>query len=94
MQLQNELCVCELTHALLLSQPMVSRHLAVLKEAGIVIDRREGQWVYYQINPQLPAWEQSVLKITAEANARQQPFKDDLQILIDMPNRPNKSCCV
>ena len=56
MQAQGELCVCELTHALGLSQPMISRHLALLREAGLVSDRRAGVWIYYTINPALPDW--------------------------------------
>ena len=40
---EGELCVCELTHALELSQPKISRHLAQLREAGILMDRRKGQ---------------------------------------------------
>ena len=45
MQLQGELCVCELTHTLDLSQPMISRHLALLRETGLVQTRRAGQWM-------------------------------------------------
>ncbi len=62
---QSELCVCELTHALGLSQPHISRHLAQLREAGLVSDRREGVWVYYRINRELPAWALQVLEQTA-----------------------------
>ena len=40
LQLQGELCVCELTYALGLSQPMISRHLALLRETNIVQTRR------------------------------------------------------
>ena len=47
---EGELCVCELTHALGIIQPVVSRHLAVLREAQIVVDRREGVWIHYRIN--------------------------------------------
>ncbi len=45
----GELCVCHVETALGLSQPNVSRHLAVLRAAGIVEDRREGVWVYYRL---------------------------------------------
>ena len=45
MQLEGELCVCELTHAMNLSQPMISRHLALLRESGLVETRRDGQWM-------------------------------------------------
>lgn len=46
---ERELCVCELIQVLNMSQPRISRHLSVLKNAGIVDDRREGKWVYYSL---------------------------------------------
>lgn len=52
----KELCVCDLTEKLNLSQPKISRHLALLRSSGLLQDRRQSQWVYYSINPQLPAW--------------------------------------
>jgi len=93
LQLQGELCVCELIHALNLSQPMISRHLAILRDNGLVSDRRAGQWVYYSISPELDGWAQEVLRTTALANCEQQPFSDDLHTLSDMPNRPGAVCC-
>ncbi len=45
---EGELCVCELTHALDEIQPKISRHLAQLRELGVVLDRRQGQWIYYR----------------------------------------------
>ncbi len=93
LQTQGELCVCELTHALNLSQPMISRHLALLRDSGLVHDRRVGQWIYYQINTELPDWIKLVLHTTAEANARQTQFVDDQNALSEMPNRPTASCC-
>lgn len=93
MQLEGELCVCELTHALDLSQPMISRHLALLRETGLVQTRRDGQWMYYRIHPQLDAWAKKVLKETARANEQQSPYVDDLSALQAMPNRPGASCC-
>lgn len=49
----GELCVCELTEELDLPQPLLSFHLRTLKDAGLVVDRRAGRWVFYslQTNP-------------------------------------------
>ncbi|HJX31450.1 MAG TPA: metalloregulator ArsR/SmtB family transcription factor [Thermodesulfobacteriota bacterium] len=44
---ERELCVCELMQVLDMSQPRISRHMSVLKNAGFVDDRREGKWVHY-----------------------------------------------
>src|SRR5918994_7579933 len=46
----GERCVCELTDVLEAAQSRLSFHLRVLKEAGLVIDRREGRWMYYTLN--------------------------------------------
>ena len=93
MQQEGELCVCELTHALDVVQPKVSRHLAALRDAGIVADRRQGQWIYYQLHPDLPKWARQVIRTTSAAVADQMPCKNDRAALLKMPNRPGASCC-
>jgi len=49
----GEHCVCELMARLDASQSRMSRHMKVLREAGLVIDRRDAQWVRYRRNPDL-----------------------------------------
>lgn len=51
----SEHCVCELMRKLGASQSRMSRHMQVLKQAGLVVDRRDAQWVRYRINPDLSA---------------------------------------
>jgi ArsR family transcriptional regulator, arsenate/arsenite/antimonite-responsive transcriptional repressor len=46
----GERCVCDLTEALDAAQSRLSFHLKVLKDAGLVTDRREGRWMYYTLN--------------------------------------------
>jgi ArsR family transcriptional regulator, arsenate/arsenite/antimonite-responsive transcriptional repressor len=46
----GERCVCDLTDALDAAQSRLSFHLKVLKDAGLVADRREGRWMYYTLN--------------------------------------------
>jgi len=48
----NSFCVCELEELFHVSQPAISRHLNILKEAGLVTDTRKGQWVFYRANPE------------------------------------------
>ena len=50
----GEHCVCELMRKLGASQSRMSRHMQVLKQAGLVVDRRNAQWVRYRIRPDLP----------------------------------------
>lgn len=47
----EELCVCHLVEELGLAQPLVSHHLKVLREAGVVESERFRQWVYYRLRP-------------------------------------------
>jgi len=88
----DELCVCELGHALGLPQPKVSHHLAALRRAGLVLDRKSGLWVYYRINPQLPQWVNDVIHTTAAGVSGQAPFNGDSLALTEMPNRPSGIC--
>lgn len=48
---KGECCVCELTDTLDAAQSRLSFHLRVLREAGIVRDRKAGRWVYYELDP-------------------------------------------
>jgi ArsR family transcriptional regulator, arsenate/arsenite/antimonite-responsive transcriptional repressor len=47
----GEVCVCDLTSAFELSQPTISHHLKVLREAGLIDSERRGTWVYYRLVP-------------------------------------------
>lgn len=93
LQSQGELCVCELIYAIGESQPKISRHLAHLRNAGMVVDRKEGLWVHYRLNPDLPGWVNAVLAETLGAASTQSPYGADLVKLSDMPNRPGGRCC-
>ena len=46
----DELCVCDIMAALSLPQSTVSRHLSYLRNSGLLIDRRQGVWMYYRLN--------------------------------------------
>ncbi|MEY2221105.1 metalloregulator ArsR/SmtB family transcription factor [Klebsiella variicola] len=61
---RGELCVCDLCTALAQSQPKISRHLAMLRESGLLLDRKQGKWVHYRLSPQMPAWAAQVIEQT------------------------------
>lgn len=92
-QSEGELCVCEIAAALDSSQPKVSRHMAQLRNCNLLLDTRQGQWVYYQLHPELGSWISEVLATTAQAHATQ--LGADLQRLAAMGDRPErlKICC-
>ena len=93
MQAEGELCVCELTHALNLSQPKISRHLAHLREAGVLVARRNGTWMNYRINPALQGWALGILQTTLDGVRETEPFVSDRKVLDSMSGRPGKACC-
>lgn len=62
----GEHCVCDLMSALDATQSRMSRHMGVLKAAGLVVDRRDAQWVRYRRNPDIPA---AVIRIVDAALA-------------------------
>ena len=90
---EQELCVCELTYALKLSQPKISRHLASLRDMQVVIDKRMGQWIYYSINPKLPTWAKELLQATHKGCMKQAMFRADQKKLRTMPSRPENRIC-
>jgi ArsR family transcriptional regulator len=47
---EEELCVCDITMALKMTQPNISFHLGMLKEAGLIKDRKNGRWMYYSLD--------------------------------------------
>lgn len=59
---RGELCVCDLCTALAQPQPKISRHLAMLRESGLLLDRKQGKWVHYRLSPQMPAWAAQVIE--------------------------------
>jgi ArsR family transcriptional regulator len=87
---ETELCVCELTCALDEIQPKISRHLAQLRTNGILVDRRQGQWVYYRLHPDLPIWALKTLTLFCETH--QEWFAENISRLSTMKDRPQRCC--
>lgn len=81
----HELCVCDFTSALALSQPKVSRHLADLRKCQMVTDERRGKWVYYRLHPDLPGWIKDVIQHAAANNS------DDTRAALERLDTPS-SC--
>ena len=84
---EEEMCVCELTESLGLSQPTVSRHLAQLKACGLVLDRKQGLWSFYRLHDELPDWVSTVIDTTLADNTTYvRPY---LKQLNKMGSRPD-----
>lgn len=67
---EGEQCVCDLTEAFKTGQSRLSFHLRVLKEAGLVLDRPEGRWVYYSLNREAIEDLQEVLNSLKQSSHR------------------------
>ena len=57
----GEHCVCQMMARLDATQSRMSRHMQTLKQAGLVTDRRDAQWVRYRLNPDLPPQKRAIL---------------------------------
>src|SRR5512136_1482904 len=80
---ERELCVCELMQVLDMSQPRISRHMSVLKNAGLVDDRREGKWVYYLLKNETQVKEvKTLLNALAVMGNNEAVVKNDKKNLI------------
>lgn len=73
----SELCVCELTDALVLAQPKISRHLAILREAGLLQDRKFGLWVHYRLHEDLQPWVKLILLQVQVASQNESIYQED-----------------
>ncbi|RLQ96733.1 ArsR/SmtB family transcription factor [Falsibacillus albus] len=82
----SECCVCEFVEIFQMSQPAISQHMKKLKDAGVVKEKRKGQWIFYSLNEHADqyAYLQTILKDLP-----------DLHFLIEDLDQKGKriSCC-
>ena len=82
----QEVCVCYFVEILKQGQPKISRHLAYLRNAGIVSARREGKWIHYSIEWPRDDAAASIL------NAALESLKSDREMQADR-ERLSRACC-
>lgn len=78
----GELCVCHVQEALELSQPHVSRHFGILRSAGIVDARRQGNWIYYSLAKQVDDDRRRLLKSVVAGFAKRDLLRRDVERLL------------
>jgi ArsR family transcriptional regulator len=88
---EKELCVCEIGQVLGSLQSRISRHLALMRLSGLVLDDRRGQWVYYRLNQVIPEWTRQILRAALEALRNTEPYCFDLEKLYEFRK---KNICV
>lgn len=87
---EGELCVCELMQALDMAQPKVSRHMGLLKEAGVVSARRQAQWVFFRLSPTLSGWQAQLVEAALAGDLAADVVQADIARLRAMKNRPDR----
>ena len=80
----RELCVCELVAVLDMPQGRISRHLSVLKHAGLVSDRRDGTWIYYSLVESDTDLNRHLYGYLTEARERLPAVAEDLRRLDEL----------
>ena len=85
---EADLCVCELGFALDISQPKISRHLAAMRDAGILKSRRQAQWVFYSLNDRMADWQRDIVHAAIRGNREEAIARADRLRLDEMKDRP------
>lgn len=80
---KKELCVCQLMGVLGISQPLISRNLSLLSNAGLLDERRDGKLIFYSFRKKLPSYAGNILNILKKELDRDKKFIDDVQSLRD-----------
>lgn len=83
---EGEICVCFLVEVLGEPQPKISRHLAYLRNAGVVEARRDGKWIHYRLAEDVSPEVRKVLATITEAMAESRAMQRDRIALA-------KACC-
>lgn len=90
---QGELCICDLMAALDLPQSTVSRHVAYLKNAGWLNDRRGGIWMYYSLVDSLDTQRRSLLALIADT-CRSLPDADQDRLRLQQYTAGKEQSCI
>ena len=91
----GELCVCQIVYVLGMSQPKISRHLAILRDAGMVSDRKDGRWVHYSLTKPASNLHARLAGCARECFADVELLRDDLNRLKRSPQLATEqvACC-
>ncbi len=84
---EGEICVCEFVAALNEVQPSVSRHLALLRDGGWLMSRREGTWVHYRL-ARLPNWARTLVDALVAGGVPPENLREVRKRLATFPGRP------
>ncbi|MFA0084151.1 metalloregulator ArsR/SmtB family transcription factor [Vibrio sp. 10N.261.51.F12] len=87
---KGEVCVNDLVEVLQESQPKVSRHLAMLRQVGVVTDCRVGQRVFYRLSSGLPSWLYKTIQGLEQSNCLQSAYQLNFnEVVLSSGNESN-----
>ncbi|HHY39088.1 MAG TPA: helix-turn-helix transcriptional regulator [Clostridia bacterium] len=90
----GEMCVCELQEVLGMNQPAISQHLRVLRESGLVNERKEGLWVFYSVNKEaIDGYLRAFREFLQSPMTTDPEFKEEAGRLLDLPSNPRVRAC-
>ncbi|MGH7492737.1 MAG: ArsR/SmtB family transcription factor [bacterium] len=90
----DDICVCEMVDALALPQYQISKHLAILKNAGLLQAKRRGTWVYYRLDHEESSFLRDFFKVLSR-HLEQERFANDAEKLLHrMALREEGKCIV
>lgn len=93
--LAGELCVCELCDAMGVVQSTLSTHLQFLRQAGLVVTRQEGKWIYYALTPAFAGIATAMIELHAADVKRDAQLKTDaVNLKKRLALREDGSCCL
>jgi ArsR family transcriptional regulator, arsenate/arsenite/antimonite-responsive transcriptional repressor len=92
---RGELCVCELSDALGVTQSTLSTHLQVIRDAGLVQTRRDGKWIYYAVRAEADQLLESLFGFFAKTVKNDPAIRRDKeQLAARLKERKGGACCV
>ncbi len=80
---KRELCVCQIMGVLGISQPLVSRNLSLLSDAGFLDERKAGKLVFYSLKKDMPPINRKIVSVLREAMKSDRILAEDLRSLMD-----------
>jgi ArsR family transcriptional regulator, arsenate/arsenite/antimonite-responsive transcriptional repressor len=90
---QSELCVCELSDALELTQSTLSSHLQIIRQAGLVTTRKDGKWIYYALDPQQTGLLDALFEYHKNALTTDRRMKRDAEGITHRLQLRVEGCC-
>jgi ArsR family transcriptional regulator len=91
---KGELCVCELVHALDISQSSLSSHLQICRQAGVVTARKESRWIYYSLSTRYEPLIETIFSDLQTLGSDEQLGRDSMRLKKRLRMREGGRCVV